>query len=221
MLGGHPFAGFKARARSGCGNDNDFPYFHPVRRHPANTFGNSRREAKREAEKFVLLVRIMYTHSCIPECIFYLRRVRMENIFLHSLAFLSFFSVDNSTPHTTSPRRQVFPNRSITRVIFLQRWHIKEKSLNLCASRYVVGGGRAAAGWTLRKAQISSLLLLAFGPSLALHRRDFYVSDIFPSISGVHICTVWKTQKYVNHLMISTHCLPEKKERNLCVVCAT
>lgn len=141
MLRGHPFADFKARARSGFGNDNDFPYFHPVR-HPANTFGSSRRKAKREAEKFVLLVRIMYTHSCIPECIFYLRRVRMENIFLHSLAFLSFFSVDNSTPHTPASR-QVFPNRSITRVIFLQRWHIKEKSLNLCASRYVGGWGRA------------------------------------------------------------------------------
>lgn len=147
----------------------------------------------------------------------------MENIFLHSLAFLSFFSVDNSTPHT--PRcRQVFPNRSITRVIFLQRWHIKEKSLNLCASRYVGGGGGRAGGGGRVDFEESTdflLLLLAFGPSLALHRRDFYVSDIFPSIS-VHICTAWKTQKYVNHLMISTHCLPEKKgEKFVCCLCNT
>lgn len=197
MLVGHPFADFKARARPGFGNDNDFPYFHPVR-HPANTFGSSRRKAKREAEKFVLLVRIMYTHSCIPECIFYLRRVRMENIFLHSLAFLSFFSVDNSTPHTPAAAKssQIVASRGL----FSCNDGILRKRVSICVLLGMLGGGggRASAGWTLRKAQISSLLLLAFGPSLALHRRDFYVSDIFPSISG---CTYVRCGRHKNMLI--------------------
>lgn len=149
MLGGHPFAGFKARSRSGFGNDNDFPYFHPVRRHPANTFGNSRREAKREAEKFVLLVRIMYTHSCIPECIFYLRRVRMENIFLHSLAFLSFFSVDNSTPHTLVATPPSLPQIVASRGLFSCNDGILRKRVSICVllgMLRVGAGGRRPGG---------------------------------------------------------------------------
>lgn len=98
-LSGHPFAATlrpKARALA-SGTIMTFhifagpPFFAtPLEHFSGEKAESSRRKAKKEPEKFLLLVRIMYTHSCIPECIFYfiLRRVRMENIFLRSPRFL-------------------------------------------------------------------------------------------------------------------------------------
>lgn len=145
----------------------------------------------------------------------------MENISLRSLAFLSFFSVDNSTstPHRHTPK--VFPNRSITRVIFLQRWHIKEKSLNLCASRYVVGGAGGGRADFEESTDFFSLLLAAFGPSLALHRKDFYVSDIFPSRSG---CTYVRCGRHKNMLITWWYqhiVCPRKRRKFVCCLCST
>lgn len=126
--------------------------------------------------------------------IFYLWRVRME-IFLRFFFFLFRLTI-------FFLRRQFTPHSIHSRIPFLQRWHIKE-------GKFLRAG---MWGWRKPGGLSSAQIFLRFLRS-GLHREIFMC--LIPKQGDV--CTrcmyifVWR-QKYVNHLMISTHCLAPKGE---------
>lgn len=193
----YPFTFVLARANEeafswGCKNDNDFSYFPPKAFFALLTPFAVRKWSSKS------WVRIMYTHSCILRM--YILSVKGKNgdgIFLLSLfmKFLSLSFLSTIHPHTSTTAK-------IMRVIFCNGWHIKERKSPLFLGVYFLGGGGVD-----RSTDFSPHFLQSVRST---YRRFMCLTDSPQRYIHAYVF-VWR-QKYVNHLMISTHCAWWRRE---------